>query len=529
MQIFTISITKTLTHIIIATILTLTQVACNDSSNNDISTSPTDEVRPVGWNDETHSKAATPDYDAVFPQHVVNRVDITIDAQQWQAMLDDMTDILGEFGKISQTNDEISPQGLEACEQKQNGDTCSFTIGDNTMEGICTLVMGMLVCVPEEVGPPDLDDEEVDIDLVEVNPIYKSCTVVFNGITWNHVGIRFKGNSTLKYPWEIGILKLPFKLNFDKFEDDYPEIENQRFYGFDKLTFNNNFNDNSYLREKVTGDIFREAGIPSPFNAFVRVFIDFGEGPLYFGLYTMTETPDDPMLDSQFSESGGNLYKPEGKEATFNTFSETAFVKKSNESEADWSDIQALITALHMSRENPAVWRTELEKTFNVEGFLQWLAVNSVIQNWDSYGNVPHNYYLYTDPSDERIHWIPWDNNESLKEQGNIIGDPLSLSLDEVDDKWPLIRYLIDDPEYINLYIQAVEQTIEGVFNVSRHKERLKKAHDLIEPYVVGNEGELAGYTFIMDPQIFESEYEYLQQHVSDRLKAATEFLSANQ
>jgi len=34
--------------------------------------------------------------------------------------------------------------------------------------------------------------------------------------------------------------KYPFRLNFDKFEDDYPEIDNQRFYGFDELIFNNN-------------------------------------------------------------------------------------------------------------------------------------------------------------------------------------------------------------------------------------------------------------------------------------------------
>ena len=42
-----------------------------------------------------------------------------------------------------------------------------------------------------------------------------------------------------------GILKLPFKLDFDEFEDDYPQIDNQRFYGFKKLSLKNNYDDQS--------------------------------------------------------------------------------------------------------------------------------------------------------------------------------------------------------------------------------------------------------------------------------------------
>lgn len=36
-----------------------------------------------------------------------------------------------------------------------------------------------------------------------------------------------------------GDSKLPLKLDFDEFEDDYPEIENQRFYGFKQLSLAN--------------------------------------------------------------------------------------------------------------------------------------------------------------------------------------------------------------------------------------------------------------------------------------------------
>ena len=54
----------------------------------------------------------------------------------------------------------------------------------------------------------------------------------------------------------------------------------------------------------------------------------------------------------------------------------------------------------------------DLEEVFDVSGFLNYLAVNSVIQNWDTYGIMSHNYYLYHDPTTDLLTWIPWDNNE---------------------------------------------------------------------------------------------------------------------
>jgi spore coat protein CotH len=34
--------------------------------------------------------------------------------------------------------------------------------------------------------------------------------------------------------------------------------------------------------------------------------------------------------------------------------------------------------------------------------FLKYLAVNGIIQNWDIYGLMVHNFYLYNDPDTEK-------------------------------------------------------------------------------------------------------------------------------
>ena len=149
------------------------------------------------------------------------------------------------------------------------------------------------------------------------NPVWVPATVEFEGDTWTNVGLRFKGNSSLRSTWRSGIYKLPFKLDFDEFEDEYPEIDDQRFYGFKQLSLASNFNDSSFLREKVAADIFREAGVPAAQTAFYQVYVDYGEGPIYFGLYTMVEVVDDTVIETQFDDDSGNVYKPSRERCHF--------------------------------------------------------------------------------------------------------------------------------------------------------------------------------------------------------------------
>ena len=101
------------------------------------------------------------------------------------------------------------------------------------------------------------------------------------------------------------------------------------------------------------------------------------------------------------------------------SFDEASFDKETNKDESDWSDVIAAIEALNADKSDPAAWRAGLEAVFNVDEFLRWLAVNTTIQNWDTYGSMAHNYYLYGDPTDNgRLAWIPWDNNMALSGEG---------------------------------------------------------------------------------------------------------------
>ncbi len=437
-------------------------------------------VRPNHWTYETHCKGADPNYDLLFNDTVVHRIDITITPENYQATMDDLTSLLSSSG---------GPPG-----------------GGPPGGG--------------PPGPGDLDDTE--------DPIWVEVTVDFNGHTWEHVAMRYKGNSSLRSAWQSGVKKLAFRLTFDKYEDDYPELMDQRFYGFKKMTFSNGYKDSSLIRDKVAADIFRDGGVVAARGAFARVFVDMGSGPVYFGLYTMIEDPSNRLLDTQFADDSGNMYKPEGDGATFEQFVEDDFEKKTNEDEPDFSDVIATIDALNASRNDAASWRQGLETYFNVTEFLRALAINQIMVNWDSYGCMTHNFYIYGDPDDNgRLRWIPWDLNESLMAGGMPGCNATSIMLDQVGSGWPLIRFLLDDSVYRQMYIDELQAALDGPFAGDKIQTRMEAYHDLIAPYVVGAEGEASPYTFLNSSSSFEtsltSSNSGLIPHVNERVNLVTQ------
>ena len=362
------------------------------------------------------------------------------------------------------------------------------------------------------------------------DPMWVPVTIKFNGLTWEQVGMRYKGNSSLNSAWRDGVRKLAFRLNFDKYEDTHPELKNQRFYGFKKMIFSNGFKDLSLIREKLAADLFRDHGVPAARGAFARVHVDYGSGPIYYGLYTMIEDPSDEMLESQFSDKGGNLYKPEGEGAKWGRFIEAHFEKTSNEESSDWSDVQAAITTLNAARGDAAAWRSGLEAVFNTGVFLKWLAMNQAMVNWDTYGFMSHNYYIYGDPSDSgRLVWIPWDLNEAMILQGAHAANAGSVMLDEISSDWPLIRFLLDDPVYRQAYIDELKALLSGAFELTRVKSKMDAYHALVAPYAVGTGGEAAPYTFLKRAADFENSLttgrDALKTHVEARHQAIRQAL----
>jgi len=416
------------------------------------------------------------DYATVFPGGAVQRLDVVIAAEDWAFMIEE----------VSGTALGASPGGVGAAPGAMARPQGNLQPPSGAEQP------GMAARPPSERemgGGPNLAvGETVDSSLS-----YVPCTVRFEGQVWESVGIRFKGNSTLRSAASSGSLKYPFHLDFDEFEDVNPAVLNQRFFGFDDLSLGNLSIDASNVRQYGAAEILREFGVPTPEVAFYQVYLDIGTGEQFLGLYTMTETPDDAFLDYYFGSSSGNLYKPQGGAADWASFDQASFEKKSNQEEADWSDLEAVFEALHASREDAAAWRAGLEDVFDVDGFLRWLAINRLTGNWDSYGQMPQNYYLYTSP-DGIVHWIPWDLNESFTSRMGT--SSTSIDLAGVGGNWPLISYLISDPVYQDVYDAYVLEALESVFAQESVEMLIRETFDAVAPFLVDEFGDLSPHSF---------------------------------
>ena len=428
------------------------------------------------WTAETHGYGATPNYTVVFNQNEVHRLDFVIEAEYWEAMQNDLESIISTSAGAYQAP----------------------------------------------------------------TPMYIPAQMFYEDKQWYDVGIRYKGNSSLNTAYSQGVKKFPFRIEMNHFENENPNINGQTFYGFTQLSLSSGFKDDSYMHEKVAADIFREFGVPSAQTAFYRIYIDHGNGPVYFGLYTLVEVVfDTPMLNAQFGNSSGNCYKPDGPGSRMNAVSllnSEFFPNKTNEG-AGLEDIDQLVATLlsETRTSNPSQWRNDMEQILDMEVYLKYLAANTTIKNWDTYGRMWHNFYLYNDPSSGKLVWIPWDNNETFTDGPGGPGAMTALAFDFSDlsttppgpdghDTWPLISYVYSDVVYKDQYDDYIDEFITTVFTVSNLTDKFTTFHNMIQPYVNGAHGEIVGYTNLSSPVNFDNSLSDLINYISARVVEADNY-----
>lgn len=98
---------------------------------------------------------------------------------------------------------------------------------------------------------------------------YISANVTINGTTITNVGIRPKGNSSLKQIVNDDTSdRFSFKIKFDEY------VKDQTWEGLDTLVVNNMISDNSYMKEYVSYDIMSEIGVDTPLFAFANIKVN---------------------------------------------------------------------------------------------------------------------------------------------------------------------------------------------------------------------------------------------------------------
>lgn len=255
----------------------------------------------------------------------------------------------------------------------------------------------------DTVNEINIEIDEADWQDMLENPLeeeYHKANITINGETVGNVAIRTKGNNSLTSVASSDSDRYSFKIDFDYYDN------NGNYYGLKKLCLNNNYSDNSSMREYISYKIMGELGLDVPQCGYSNITVNGEE----WGLYLAVEAIDETFLETHFDDATGDLYKPEGQDGTGadlvydgdDISSYTGLNLKTNEDTSDGKEIIALMKALE-DGEN-------LEDLLDVESALKYIAANVALANFDSYlGNTTHNYYLYEE--DGYFTVIPWDMN----------------------------------------------------------------------------------------------------------------------
>ncbi|MFT4902822.1 MAG: hypothetical protein ACI84S_000520 [Thalassomonas sp.] len=305
------------------------------------------------------------------------------------------------------------------------------------------------------------------VDSFFTNPTYRiPATITLNGVAYDSVGIRYKGNSTFVLPNNNGNLKLPYNIDMNYW------MAGQKLLGKKKVKLANAWMDATFAKEFTASKIYRKY-LPTPEVNLAKLYVQNN----YLGLYVNTESINKQFVKKHFDEKNGVLFKCDpvqvfGQTTTTNgepnlnwlgndsTLYYDSYILKSDKG---WAELLQLINTLNNNT-------AEIDSILNVDRVLWAFAVNTVIANLDTYnGFYIHNYYLYQ-TKDGLFQMIPWDLSESFG--GALLGGVWSTPNDiyHFDPFYgyttdattnPLLYKLLDNPQYYLQYTAHLRTMID--------------------------------------------------------------------
>lgn len=295
---------------------------------------------------------------------------------------------------------------------------------------------------------------------------YQSTTVVIDGNELLEVGVRQKGFSSNFFATTN---KKPLKLHFSKF------VDGREYDGVRKLNLANGVGDPAIIKDKLAYDMFRYHGIPGPRVAHAKIYIN----DTYWGVYAMIEQIDKRYLKRNFADNDGNLWKNKGNSNLSWKGSEPTsypFELQTNEVENDWSKFIGFVDFINNSTN--VAFEEDFTDIFHVDEYLKIIAIDILINNWDSYLDHGRNWYLYHEPKSDKIHWIPWDYNFAFDREEWGASD---LVLIQNDPSKVLTKRIFDNSTYRLRVLNYLCEVLTYNFTDDRLYPMMDAQLDLLE------------------------------------------------
>ncbi|MFV0308967.1 MAG: CotH kinase family protein [Desertimonas sp.] len=230
-------------------------------------------------------------------------------------------------------------------------------------------------------------------------------TVTIDGESYDDVGIRLKGNSSLRDVSAVADpATLPWLIDLDR------EIAGQHHDGLVEMVVRSSTTSTG-MNEAVALELLEAAGLASQ-DAIASSFSVNGGDPV---LRLVIDNPDDAWMNEELGE--GALYKAESTGDWSYRGDDPGAYDDVFDQEAgdDVADLTPLIEFLQFINESDdASFEAELPDRLDVDGFATYLAMQELLANFDDIDGPGNNAYLFWDPVVERFTIVAWGHNLAL-------------------------------------------------------------------------------------------------------------------
>lgn len=331
--------------------------------------------------------------------------------------------------------------------------------------------------------------------------------------TLNDVGFRLRGNTSRTAD------KNSFKISFNTY------VPGRDYYGLEKMNINGEHNDPSIIRSKLGWDIAAQMELTASRCNHVRLYIN----EEYFGLFIHVEHIDEEFVDVRFGSKDGNLYKclypadlhylgndPDAYKLV--VFGRQVYQLKTNTNENDYSKLAHFIDVLNNTPADDLA--CELEQVFNVNQYLKYIVFDILTSNWDGPIFNKNNFYLYENPENGLVEYIPYDidNTFGIDWFGVDWANRNIYSWSPSSEYRPIYEKLMEVPEYKKRFTYFLRNTVMDIFNEDNLNPHIDSLKSKMDPWRMDDP--LAGLDYGYDFDDYENSFtQSLSGHVKYGIK----------
>ncbi|MFO0911436.1 MAG: CotH kinase family protein [Pirellulales bacterium] len=308
---------------------------------------------------------------------------------------------------------------------------------------------------------------------------YFKADLTIDDLTIRDVGVRKKG-----FLGSLDSQRPSLKIRFDEFTKQQP------FGPLRRLSLNNNKQDPSGLSQYLTYWLFRKAGMPAPRCSYAKLTVNGDD----LGIFTNVESIEGTMLKRSFGDGTGNLF--EGTVADFSPDMLQRFEPKSKD-----ANRASIVTLAEILAEDE-IDLARLHEILDVPAFVRYWALESLIGFWDGYTHDHNNFFVYQNPGNGKLYFIPWGADMAFSDYipatmpritytglhtDSLLANRLYRNPEIRDLYWRTLRELLDQhwqESDLITEVDRIETMLKGVLGAEI--DRFQGAAERIRKFILG-------------------------------------------